>query len=59
MKPVIIATLGEDVYVKAMRRASRQDEISRHGRPIEMRQMKHSSKKAYSRKNKYPMDYDY
>lgn len=59
MKPIVIASLSERDYVKAMRRASRLNEIAEHGKEITGRSAKHSSKKAYSRKSKYPMQFDY
>ena len=59
MKTIVIGTLGDSDYAKAMRRASRQEEISRHGKQIEGRPMRHASKKAYSRKEKYPLSFDY
>lgn len=63
MKPQVIASFGEEIYIKAMRRASRMDEIERHGRPVDMGPKIHNSKKAYSRKPKHrnlnPYEYDY
>ena len=59
MKTIVLGTLGDNDYAKAMRRASRQEEISRHGKQIEGRPMRHASKKAYSRKEKYPLSFDY
>ena len=59
MKSIILGTLGDSDYAKAMRRASRLEEISRHGKQIECRPMRHASKKVYSRKEKYPISFDY
>ena len=36
-------------YLKANRRASRQEEITSHGRPVQARAMIHKSKKQYDR----------
>ena len=59
MKPIIIAHLGENDYIKAMRRAARDEEIARYGRLIETRPMKHACKKAYKRHPKYHIDYEF
>jgi len=57
MKPLIIATFGTDEYIRAMRRASRKEEIERHGRQLELGSRLHPSKKAYSRKQKHHLAY--
>lgn len=60
MKNEFIASFGEKDYVKAMRRASRLEEIERHGRQVEGRSQVFKSKKKYTRKSKYSacLDYD-
>lgn len=58
MKPMVILTFDDMDYVKAMRRVSRNEEITRHGRQIEGRSVKHSSMKAYSRKGKSAFRFD-
>lgn len=52
-KSIIIARFDDNQYIRAMRRAAREQEIEMHGRQAELRPMKHSNKKAYSRKQKY------
>jgi len=42
--------ITEEDYILANRRASRAEEIEKHGKQISMRSMKHRSRKAYSRK---------
>lgn len=54
MKSSLVATFGLDEFILANRRASRLEEIERHGRPVQFRSAKHSFKKAYSRKEKHP-----
>lgn len=58
MRPQVIGSFGEKDYIKAMRRASRQEEIERHGRQLEGRSMKYASRKSYSRKSKYPFAFN-
>ena len=59
MKPIVIGSFDEKDYLKAIRRASRLREISEYGKESMGRPVKHSLKKAYSRKSKYPMQYDF
>ena len=49
-KPEIIATFTERDRLKAERRASREEEIALHGKPLGKRRMVHRSRKAYDRK---------
>lgn len=37
-------------YLKAHRKASREEEIARHGKPVQQRQSVHRSEKIYNRK---------
>lgn len=37
-------------YLKAHRKASREEEIAQHGKPVQQRQSVHQSKKIYNRK---------
>lgn len=48
--------IGERDFMKANRRASRNEEIEAHGKPIKMGGL-HKSKKAYSRKDKHKQEY--
>lgn len=41
--------ITEDDYIKANRKASREDELERHGRPVGHARV-HKSKKVYDRK---------
>ena len=43
--------ITEADYLKANRRASRQEEIESHGHPVHRRAMIHKSKKVYDRNN--------
>ena len=58
MKPFIIETFGNKDYSRFRRRAAREQEITEHGRRMEDRPAKHTSKMAYSRKSKYPPSYE-
>lgn len=42
--------ITEQDYLKAQRKASREEEITLHGKPIHQRRMVHLSKKIYNRK---------
>ena len=53
MKPQVIASFGEEIYLNAVHRASRMEEFERHVRPINKGPKIHNSKKAYSRKPKH------
>ena len=44
-------------FLKANRKASREEEIEAHGKPIIFRKLIHKSKKVYNRKN-YKIDED-
>lgn len=41
--------ITEQDYIKAQRKASREEEIALHGKPIRQRRMVHLSKKVYNR----------
>ena len=51
-KKQIIGTITEGDYLKAQRKAAREEEIALHGKPLGKRRMLHRSRKAYSRKRK-------
>ena len=42
--------ITEQDYLKAHRKASREEEIARHGKPVQKRQSVHRSEKIYNRK---------
>ena len=48
----IIGTITESDYLKAQRRATREEEIALHGKPLGKRRMLHRSRKTYDRKRK-------
>ena len=50
--------IGQADFMLANRRASRQEEIELHGKPVSGRRMLHRSKKTYSRKNQKPVNTD-
>ena len=43
--------ITEHDFIQANRKASREEEISAHGKPISFRSHIHQSKKTYNRKN--------
>ena len=43
-------------FIKANRKASREEEIERHGKPIKIGGV-HKSKKVYTRKDKHKQEY--
>lgn len=49
--------IGEKDFMKANRKASREEEIERHGKPVRMGGL-HKSKKLYTRKDKHKQDYN-
>jgi len=49
--------ITEKDFMKANRKASRDEEISNHGKPVRMGGL-HKSKKNYSRKDKHKQNYD-
>ena len=49
--------IGEKDFIKANRKASREEEIERHGKPVRTGGL-HKSKKNYSRKDKHKQSYD-
>lgn len=61
MKPQVIASFGEEIYL-ATCRASRMNQVERHGRSVDMGPKIHNPK-SYSRKPKHrnlnPYEYDY
>jgi hypothetical protein len=48
--------IGEKDFMKANRKASREEEIERHGKPVRMGGL-HKSKKTYSRKDKHRQEF--
>ena len=52
-KKETIASFGEKEYVNAMRKAAREEEIEKHGRPTTFRSLLYRSKKTYTRKRKH------
>ena len=49
--------IGEKDFIKANRKASREEEINSHGKPVKFGGI-HNSKKNYTRKNKHKQSYD-
>ena len=48
-KKQVIGTITEADYIKAQRKASREEEITLHGKPVSYRRATHKSLKAYDR----------
>lgn len=44
-----IGMITEKDYMKAQRKASREEEIALHGKPVSFRRVTHKSLKAYNR----------
>jgi len=49
--------IGEKDFMKANRKASREEEIERHGKPVRIGGL-HKSKTNYTRKDKHKKPYD-
>lgn len=49
--------IGQKDFMKANRKAAREEEIERHGKPVKFGGL-HNSKKNYTRKEKYKQNYD-
>lgn len=50
--------ITEEDFLLANRKASRDEEIALHGKPVSGRRLLHRSKKQYSRKNLKPVSID-
>ena len=55
-KKISCGKITERDFIKANRKASREEEISNHGKPIKIGGL-HKSKKEYSRKDKHKESY--
>lgn len=53
-----IGTITEKDYMKVQRKASREEEIALHGKPVSYRRATHKSLKAYDRHREKKASFD-